>query len=75
MLGLACGIWGAQLLGGGTLFGLSSLLAGAIFWWLLSCLALGGWGCQEFLLGFWGKVVPLCLQVLLRRAWLVDRQL
>lgn len=32
----------------------------------LSCLGLDR---QEFLLGFWGKVVPLCLQVPLR-LWL-----
>lgn len=45
-----------------TLFGLSSLLAGALCWFL-KLPGLAGLGCQEFLLAFWGKVVPLCSQV------------
>lgn len=51
---------------GRTLFGLPSLSAGAFSWWFLALPGLGGLGCQEFLLAFRGKVVPLCLQVLCR---------
>lgn len=35
-------------------------------WWFLELPGLGGLGCQEFLLAFCGRVVPLCLQVPLR---------
>lgn len=37
--------------------------------WFPELPGLGGLGCWEFLLGFWDKVVPLCLQVPLR-PWL-----
>lgn len=49
-----------------TLSGLSSLLAGALSCWFLKLPGLAGLDCQEFLLAFWGKVVPLRSQVPLR---------
>lgn len=56
------------------LSGLSSLLAGAISWRFLELPGLGGLGCQEFLTAFWGKGVPLCLQVPLALVWQFDRR-
>lgn len=59
MLGLACGIWGAQLLGGGTLFRLSSVLAGAIiFWWIPELPGFGRLGLSGVPAGFLGQGGP-----------------